>query len=145
MIKYRTENGNDFSVTVEKGKVVFMENDWLQDAKGTQPLLPGFTFGKTSLKEIRQKFGTNGFTHINAGSMQTDTHLIMLNCFELDTPNNEILVTITKIALDTENITEDNVAENLKLDALIVADKDYLDVIWGKEKTYDPNNKKVKL
>ncbi len=143
--KYRTDNGNDFSVTAEGGKVVFMENDWLQDAKGTQPLLPGFTFGKTSLKDIRQKFGTNGFVHTNAGSMQTETHLMMLNCFEFDSPNNEVLVTITKVALDTKGLTEENVAEHLKLDALIIADKAYLDKIWGEEKQYDANYKKVKL
>lgn len=33
MQKFRTENGNDFSITVDKGKVVYMENDWLQDEK----------------------------------------------------------------------------------------------------------------
>ncbi|MES2484731.1 MAG: hypothetical protein V4581_02130 [Bacteroidota bacterium] len=144
MTKYRTENGNDFSVTVEDGKVVFMENDWLQDVKGTKPLVPGFTFGTTSLKDIRAKFGTNGFVHNIASSMVTDTHVIMLNCFELDSPNNEILVTITKVSKDAD-ATEENVASLLKLDALIIADKNYLDKIWGEEKVYDPNNKKVKL
>jgi hypothetical protein len=144
MVKYRTENGNDFSVTTENGKVVFMENDWLQDPKGTQPLLPGLTFGKTSLKDIRQKFGTNGFVHTNASGMETETHLIMLNCFELDSPNNEILVTITKVAKNT-NVTEETVAQELKLDAVIIANKSYLDKIWGEEKAFDPNNKKIKL
>jgi len=144
MTKYRTENGNDFSVTTENGKVVFMENDWLQDAKGTQALVPGFTFGTTSLKEIRPKFGTNGFVHANASSMQTDTHIMMVNCFEFDSANDEVLVTITKVALDAD-VTEANVAENLKLDALIIADKAYLDKIWGAEKTFDPDYKKIKL
>jgi len=144
MTKYRTENGNDFSVTAENDKVVFMENDWLQDDKATKALLPGFTFGTTSLKEIRSKFGTNGFVHDNASSMKTDTHVMMINCFEFDSPNNEVLVTITKVALDAD-VTEANVAEHLKLDALIIADKAYLDKIWGAEKTYDPNYKKIKL
>jgi len=144
MVKYRTQNGNDFSVTTENGKVVFMENDWLQDPKGTQPLLPGLTFGKTTLRDIRQKFGTNGFVHNHASHMETETHLIMLNCFEFDSPNNEILVTITKVAKNA-NVTEATVAQELKLDAVIIADKSYLDKIWGEEKTFDPNNKKIKL
>jgi hypothetical protein len=144
MTKYRTENGNDFSVTTENGKVVFMENDWLQGVKGTQALVPGFTFGTTTLKDIRAKFGTNGFIHLNAGSTQTDTHLIMLNCFEFDSANNEVLVVITKVALNAD-VTEANVAEHLKLDALIIADKAYLDKIWGAEKSFDTNYKKIKL
>jgi hypothetical protein len=68
----------------------------------------------------------------------------MFNCFELESENEEILVTITKIALN-EEVTESNVASKLTLDALILADKSYLDKIWGKEKTYDTNRKKVKL
>jgi hypothetical protein len=53
-------------------------------------------------------------------------------------------VTITKIAIN-EEVTESNVANKLTLDALILADKTYLDKIWGKEKTYDAKRKKVSL
>jgi hypothetical protein len=144
MTKYRTENGNDFSITVNKGKVVYMENDWLQDSKGKQPLFSNFEFGKTSLKEIREKFGTNGFTHKQQSYLTTETDLIMFNCFEFDSSNNEVLAVITKVPLNA-NVTEENVASNLKLDAIIIADKEYLDKIWGAEKTYDPNYKKIKL
>jgi hypothetical protein len=144
MIKYKTENNNDFSVTTENGKVVYMENDWLQDPSSRQPLFSNFTFGKTTLKEIRDKFGTNGFTYKSKGSFKTDTDLITFNCFEFDSKNNEILVTITKVSL-SEAVTEENIASKLKLDALIIADKSYLDEIWEKEKVFDPNFKKIKL
>ena len=143
MVKYRTENGNDFSITSENGKVVFMENDWLQDEKGCKPLYSSFKFGQTTLKEIRRKFGTNGFSHQNMGTFKTDTHVIMFNCFEFDSPNNEVLVTITKVSLDDE-VTEKNVAEKAKLDALIIADKGYLEREWGEEKLFDPNYHKIK-
>lgn len=142
MIKYSTENGNDFSVTFDKGKVVYMENDWLQDPKSRQPLFSAFSFGQTTLKDIRSKFSTNGFTYKSRGSFKTDTHLIMFNCFEFDSKNNEILVTITKISLN-EDVTEENVASKLKLDALIIADKAYLDKTWGKDKVFDKNYKKI--
>lgn len=144
MVKYRTKNRNDFSITAVDGKVAFMENDWLQDASAKTSLLPGFTFGETSLKDIRKKFGTNGFSYTNMSGGATETHVIQLNCFEFDSPNNEVLVTITKVALDA-GANEDNVSSLLKLDALIIADKAYLDEIWGSEKVYDPNYKKIKL
>jgi len=143
MIKYRTENGNDLSITFENNKVVFMENDWLQEVKGNQPLFSDFLFGQTTLKDIRDKFSTNGFSYGNM-LFPTETHLIAFNCFEFDSENNEILVTITKMPLDEENVTEENVSSKFKLDALIIADKSYLDKIWGEDKIFDPNYKKIK-
>ena len=143
-IKYRTENGNDLSITLKERKVVYLENDWLRDKKGIKPLLTNFIFGETTLKDIRKSFGTNGFTYEKMTAFTTDTHLIEFNCFEIDSPNNEVLVIITKVSLDNE-ITEENVAEKLKLDAIILANKDYLDEIWQGKKIYDPKNKKVKL
>jgi hypothetical protein len=125
MQKFRTENGNDFSITVEKGKVVYLENDWLQNEKAIQPLISDFSFGQTSLKDIRAKFSTNGFTYKTRGSFRTKTHLILFNCFEFD--------------------TEKNIASKAKLDALIIADGKYLDKIWGKEKTFDAQYKKIQL
>jgi hypothetical protein len=144
MVKFKTENGNDFSITTENGKVVYMENDWLQNPKSREALITDFQFGKTTLKDIRARFGTNGYTYKSNAVFTTNTHLVMFNCFELESENEEILVTITKIALN-EGVTEENVARKLTLDAIILADKNYLDKIWGKEKTYDTKRKKVKL
>ena len=144
MVKYRTANGNDFSVTVENGKVIFMENDWLQDPAAKQALLPGFTFGETSLADIRKRFGSNGFAFESGAFSQTETHLILFNCYEFDSAGEEILVVITKVPLDAD-VNEENLARTAKLEALIIASKSYLDENWGATKTYDPNNKKIKL
>ncbi|WP_284653433.1 hypothetical protein [Flavobacterium terrisoli] len=142
--KYRTENNNDFSVTTSDKRVVYMENDWLQDSKSKKPLFTDFEFGSTSLQDIRNTFGSNGFTYRARGSFTTKTDVITFNCYELDSPNNEILVVITKASLK-DNLNEDNIAEKLKLDAIIIANTNYLDEIWDKEKVYDPKNIKVKL
>lgn len=144
MVKFKTENGNHFSITTEKGKVVYMENDWLQHPKNRGALITDFQFGKTTLKDIRARFGTNGYTYKSNAVFTTNTHLVTFNCFELDSENKEILVTITKIALN-EEVAKFNVASKLTLDAIILADKNYLDKIWGMEKTNDPKRKKVKL
>ena len=142
MVKYSTENDNDFSVTIVNDKVVYMENDWLQDVKSRQPLYSDFSFGETTLKDIRNKFGTNGFTYKSRLAFTTKTDLVQFNCFEFDSPNHEVLVTITKVSLK-ENVLE-NIAEKLKLDALIIADKNYLDKTWGQDKVFDKNYKKIK-
>lgn len=142
MTKYKTMNGNDFSVTTQNGKIVFMENDWLQDAKSTKPLFSNFVFGKTSLKDIRKTFGNNGFAYQNQMAIQLEKHVILFNCYEFDSPNNEVLAVITKVEVSDE-ITNENLAERAKLDAIIIADKDYLDTIWSGNKIYDPNYKKI--
>lgn len=144
MAKYKTDNGNDFSITIEKGKVVYMENDWLQDSKSNKPLFSDFYFGQTTLKDIRSKFSTNGFTYRSRSALTTDTDLIEFNCFDFDSNNNEVLVTITKMSLK-EHVNKDNISSKLKLDAIIIADKAYLDKTWGNEKAYDQNYRKIKF
>lgn len=145
IVKYETKNKNAFSVTTDDDKVVYMENDWLQKEEGRKPLYTDFTFGKTTLRDVRNKFGTNGFTFKSRQAFATDDDLIEFNCFEFDSSNDEVLVVITKVALNEENITEENVADKLKLDALIIADKEYLNKTWGDEKIFDSNYKKIKL
>ncbi len=143
--KYSTENGNDFTLTIEKGKVVYLENDWLHDKSGNKPLITNFVFGETTLKDIRAAFGTNGFAYKEHAFLSLEKDLITFNCFELDSPNDEILVIATKIPFSTTGLTEGNVAENFKLEAIILSNKKYLNKIWGKEKAYDGNFKKIKL
>jgi hypothetical protein len=144
MIKYRTTNGNDLSVTTKKGKVVYMENDWLHEQSGNQPLVSDLIFGQTSLREIRTKFGFNGYVHKRHSYMKTKRDLVMFNCFELSTPKDVIFVTITAMPLDAE-VTEETVADHLKLEALVLSDKKFLDEIWGAEKAYDATHVKVSL
>jgi hypothetical protein len=146
IVKYRTNDGNDFSITFENDKVVYMENDWLLQEGSKKPLLTNFTFGKTSIADIRNEFGTNGFTYSNRLFSSTNTHLVTFNCFELDTDKNEVFVAITGIAIEGKNqVNENNISEKLKLLAIIIADKKYLDKIWGEEKVFDKNYKKIKF
>jgi hypothetical protein len=144
MMKFRTANGNDFSVTTKNGKIVYMENDWLQGESGKTPLFSNFRFGETSLHDIRKAFGTNGFTHKNHEAFSTDKEVIEFNCFEIDSPNKEIFATVTTVPIAAK-VNEENVADSLKLAAVILCDKAYLDEIWGKQKLYDSGNyKKIK-
>ncbi|WP_282017697.1 hypothetical protein [Salegentibacter mishustinae] len=146
IVKYQTDNGNELSVTFENDKVVYLENDWLFSSEGKDPLVTDFTFGKTSIAEIREEFETNGFTYSNRLYSATATHLVTFNCFELDTNKNEVLITITGVPIAEKNqINEDNLSEKLKLLAIIIADKKYLDKIWGEEKVFDDDYKKIQL
>lgn len=144
--KYSTTNGNKLSLTVANGQVVYMENDWVE-GQGSKPLISNFIFGQTSLRDIRKAFGTNGFVCENRGATAiTADAMLGFNCFELDSPNNEILALVTSCPLaQRAQLTKDNVADKFKLIAIIISDKKYLDKIWGEKKSYDANYKRVKL
>lgn len=144
MIRYRTENGNDFSLTSSEGKIVYMENDWLQNKVNRQPLLTDFIFGSTTLEEIYDTFETKGFVYNNNDSFNTGTEIISFNCFMVESSNNEILVLVTKIPLSDSN-NENNLDMEMKLDAIILSNVFYLDEIWGEEKRFSEDYKLIKL
>ncbi len=126
--------------------IVYMENDWLFSAEGTKPLITDFTFGESSIADIREEFETNGFTYSNRLYSSTDKHLVTFNCYEFDSDKNEVIVFITGVPIkDRDKVTEINISERLKLIAIIIADKSYLDQIWGEEKVFDKNYKKIIL
>ena len=141
-IRYRAENGNDFSITLDDGSIVFMENDRVPGAGGDEPLISNFRFGKTSLKDIRKAFGSNGYSYDERVNMTTDADLVEFNCFEFDSPNNEVMVTITKASLD-QDLSGDKIPESLKLDGIIIADAKFMEDIWGKRKHYSTGYKKI--
>jgi hypothetical protein len=84
MRKYKTKDGNDLSITIINNKVVYIEKDWSQDLKSNKTLFSGFVFGKTSLSDIRTKFGTNGFTYKSIVITKKGDNLITFNCYELN-------------------------------------------------------------
>jgi len=145
MYKYRTDNGNDFSITIEEGKVVYMENDWLQEPEGAQSLLPGFTFGKTTLKDIRQRFGSKGFVYAENQNMVTKEYLYEFTCYEITSLNNEVLVVVTKIPFSATVGENTDVSKLLTLDSIVVARKEYLEYLWGEQKAYSTGYKKIIL
>jgi hypothetical protein len=145
IVKYRTENGNDLSVTFENDKVVYMENDWLLQPESSEPLYSDFRFGATSLVDIRDKFGSNGFAHLERNVITTETQLISFNGYQIDSEKNEVLVTITGLDLNDPEVNENNFTDKMLLLAIIIADEAYLDKIWGEGKIYDENYKKIEL
>ena len=144
IVKYRTKNGNDLSVTFENNLVVYMENDWSLQPEGAKPLYSNFTFGRTSLYDIRKAYGTNGFSYVNRSVFTTETDLLTFNCFEFDSKKNEVLVLITGVSMADEEVNVENISNKMKLVAMIIADKAYLDKIWGAEKIFSANYKKIK-
>ena len=63
------------------------------------------------------------------------------NCFEFNSPNKEILVLISKTLL--RNKYSKHLSDSFKLDKIIIADKDYLNEVWGNTKLYEDDYKLI--
>ncbi len=151
-LKYQLANGNELSVTYDstKNSVVYVECDWGRKALSAETDFPGFKFGVTSLEDIRQTNGSNGFTYRSRGTGESGGELFTFNAYDLKDKPGIVVIFVTSLNIEDsqrrkankESGTEE-VAKNLKLDALILAEEEYLDKIWGKEKTYDKEAKPI--
>jgi hypothetical protein len=146
--KWRLDSGNEMSVTYdsEQDKILFMEIDWNHEASGINLGVNGLKFGTSTLRQIRRRYGNNGFSYANFFMRPIADGFVTVNAFELKATPKTVVVFITKLCGDSvrrvSELPEQKqlalMAEFFKLDAIIVADEAYLDEIWGSEKAYDP-------
>jgi len=135
-VEYITDEGDYFTVTLDQGKVVYMENAWGESEESIKPLFTNFEFGKTTLRNVREEFCSNGYAYKRKMGFVTAKDFIMFKCFNLNPNSSEVLVTVFRVSLK-EDTNSENIEDKMKLDAVILADRAYLDKKWGKEKVFE--------
>jgi len=135
LFKWIFPDKNVLSVTAitDTGRIVFIEHDWGGDSRGSLTDFPNFYFGTTTLAEIRKHFGSNGFIFDQSPTGPISDGIVLSNSYEI--ANTDIIVTfITKIlfAESSANSGQEDIGNNAKLDAIILADSNYLGRLWGK-------------
>ncbi len=157
--KYVTENyplsdGNELRVAYarDETKIVYLETHWGGSKSGTTADLKGFTYGKTTLRDLTDRIGNNGYTYSGrpAAHFSEEGARIMLNSYELEEAGAQVVTFVTKISPETvaylnENKASDRADKEFKLVAIVLADPSYLDEVWGSSKVYDGNYKPIKL
>jgi hypothetical protein len=148
IVKYRQVNGNELSVTYNNrsNRILYIENDWCLKPEGAITDVPSFEFGVTTLEEIRRINGSNGFSWSRTAMNKTADQIIAFNAYDIKSKPNQIAVFVTSLSLsEAKNKLTDpsRVAQFFKLRAIILAEEDYLDEIWGEEKTYDKKSKPI--
>jgi len=150
--KYVLPNGDELSVTSDSQakKIVYVEHDWSRGSANTPADFPGFTFGVTTLEEIRKVTHSNGFTYRRNAMGAAAGEFFTFNAYTLANKPDLVVVFVTAFnvsevrnALGGRNPSRDEMARYLKLDGLILAREDYLDQLWGVEKVSDPENKPI--
>jgi 3',5'-cyclic AMP phosphodiesterase CpdA len=134
IIKWRFPLRDELSVTamIDTGKIVYIEYDWGGNSRTSLTDFPNFQFGTTTLTEIREKLGSNGFTFDKNPAGPFPDGIVLSNGYEIiDT--DAIVIFVTKIWFQ-DNPKDDllTIANYAKLVAIILADGTYLRRTWGK-------------
>ncbi|RVK59251.1 hypothetical protein CN155_08220 [Sinorhizobium meliloti] len=148
-VKFHLPGGNELSATFLRstGKIVYLETDWGGEPGGAFSDFEGLKYGHTSLADIRRHFGHNGmmFDARQGVSMLPDGGVALFNSYEISGSDviATFVTTISAAALaelqarhGNEKLS-DHIGPAAKLNALILAERNYVDTIWGAKKTYD--------
>ena len=144
--RWKLPNGNELSVTLDsEGKIVYLESDWDGKSDDAGCDLPELHFGRTTLAELRKRFGSNGFGFNGRGpGIKTEDGLVLMNSFEVGTA---VITFYTKINGDEfqrlkASGASPSPADYAKLDSISIADDAYAKSEWG-DRVYDPAYKKI--
>lgn len=145
--KWSVPDGDQFSATVDSaGRIVYLEADWTGKGDNTACDLPGLNFGVTTLAQIRTRLGSNGFGFQNrAGVIPTGMGVVMLNSYQV----GKVIVTFytkvdeQKYLLMKNSDPNSSIADYATLEAISLADLNYVKAAgWG-DMIYDPGYKDV--
>jgi hypothetical protein len=132
IIKFKFADQNELSVTinVNTNKIVYLESDWGRSSAGSITDIEGLRFGRTTLKEISDRYGGFGFYFKERGIIRKhETDFLIFNSYEKD---GVILSFITRISFnEASGATGGRIAFVAKLEAIVVSDPVYIEGIWG--------------
>ena len=133
-------------------KILYIATDW-EDLKTSIPRdFEGFIYGKTTLKDLNDKTGSNGYTYTEIPPLPDSDNgsMISLNSYDLEDSNNQVVTFIMRVTPSrTRYLNENNIStgmdDEFKLASIILADSSYLTQIWGQNKTRDTSYKPIRL
>tara|TARA_R110001606_G_scaffold87065_2_gene196678 strand:+ start:430 stop:1260 length:831 start_codon:yes stop_codon:yes gene_type:complete len=155
-LKWLTPEGNYLTTTFDShdNRVLQIVVDW--GGRDAQPEtgISDFAFGQTTLQDIRDRFDSNGFAYAMKMMHETDGGIVTYNAFELkDTPS--IIVVFKTMLGDDDRVYIETlpperqvlgeIGAYFRLVGITVADEDFLDSIWGKNKIYDAKSAPIAL
>lgn len=148
VMKFRLPNGNELSVTYnsQENRIIYIENDWSMRPEGTATDIPAFKFGVTTLEEIRRVNGSNGFNWKSTVMQQIEDRIVTFNAYQIKGKPNQVAVFVTGVSVahvKDSKAKPSEMAKLFKLEAVILAEENYLDELWGEEKLYDKDIKPI--
>ena len=152
--KYSLKEGVRLNLIYSRNdkKILYIATDW-EDLKTSIPRdFEGFIYGKTTLKDLNDKTGSNGYTYTEIPPLPDSDNgsMISLNSYDLEDSNNQVVTFIMRVTPSrTRYLNENNIStgmdDEFKLASIILADSSYLTQIWGQNKTRDTSYKPIRL
>jgi hypothetical protein len=135
-LRYSFKSGNILNLTVDRRsqKIVYMESDWGGRSAGSYSDYPGFSFGKTTLSEIRKKMDSNGMTFTERPVVsEVEGGVVTFNSYEI----GSVIVTFVTKVIDKDiprvKSNEIELGQASKLEAIIIMSPEYADMTWGRK------------
>jgi hypothetical protein len=141
--KFRLNNGNFLSVTYETStqRIVFIEV-YSSRSSIEESNFRDFSYGLTTLAEIRQMLGSNGCAYHHDGVIETPRGIAFINAYQIRNNSGIMGVFISHLNssdFQVINKNPDKIAELATLDSIILSEENYLNQIWGQQQGCDPD------
>jgi hypothetical protein len=137
-----------------ENRVVRVEVEWNGNPASRESGLSNFSFGKTTLQDIRERYSSNGFAYARNIMFKRKEGIVTYNAFELSNTPSIIVVFRTRLSyhdkesidrLEPEQQQLGKIGQFFKLTGIIISEEGYLDHEWGNEKLFDPKSKPIML
>jgi hypothetical protein len=139
--RWKLPDGNRLSLATDPetgNRIVYLEERWGGGANGRPTDFPGFTYGQTTLADIRARAENNGFAFRERLIDERPDGLALFNAYEVEGSPNLVVTFVTKLSKkDVDRLRTDkgfDLNGAARLDSIILAYAGYLDAIWGEEK-----------
>jgi hypothetical protein len=147
--RWKLPDGNRFAVVAdpETKRIVYAEKRWGGAANGKSADFPGFSYGETTLADIRAHAQNNGFAFKEHLVDVRLDGLALFNAYEVEGAPGVVVTFVTKLSRkDDEHLRNGKANVDInraaRLESIILADAGYLNSIWGdaklRHKAYKP-------
>lgn len=143
---YNLPDGARFEVVVDRQKdaIVFLQHSRLGTTETTAGDLPGTTYGRTTLAELRARGGSNGFAFRGGpGPSVVGDRFVLTNAYDVSGQPLVVLFLSALPAADVEKLKaagEQGAAalgDRAVMAGTILARRAYLETVWGSERIAD--------
>jgi hypothetical protein len=150
-VRWRLPDGNKLALAtyLGNGQIAYAEETWGGRTDGKPADFPGFTYGETTLADIRKHAENNGFAFVERLIDERADGLRLFNAYEIEGSPGLVVTFVTRMSTkDTQKLKafQDGIDINraAKLDGVILADARYLGSIWGQAKLRGTNVKPIR-
>jgi hypothetical protein len=143
-LRWKLPDGNRLSVAADPQtkRIAYAEAKWGGGANGKSADFPGFTYGETTLADIRAHAQNNGFAFKERLLDVRADGLALFNAYEVEGAPGLVVTFVTKMSKKDDQLLRSgqgalDINRAARLDSIILADAGYLDSIWGDAKLRD--------